>query len=102
MKRKTIGKREGLSEAVLLAARERGSADPKTDAALKFAAALVEGRGEISDQEFARVRQVGFTDGEIAEIIANVALNLFTNYFNKAADVSLDFPRAPVLSRKAA
>jgi hypothetical protein len=31
--------------------------------------------------------------GEIAEIIAHVALNVFTNYFNVAAEVDIDFPK---------
>jgi hypothetical protein len=30
---------------------------------------------------------------EIAEIIAHVALNVFTNYFNIAAGVDIDFPK---------
>jgi hypothetical protein len=33
------------------------------------------------------------TDGEIGEIIAHVALNIFTNYFNVSLDVDVDFPR---------
>ena len=39
-----------------------------------------------------RVRAAGYTDGEIAEIIAHVALNVFTNYFNRAAQTDIDFP----------
>jgi hypothetical protein len=35
----------------------------------------------------------GFSDGEVAEIIAHVALNVFTNYFNIATDVDIDFPK---------
>ena len=34
----------------------------------------------------------GYTDGEIAEIVAHVALNVFTNYFNRAAQTDIDFP----------
>jgi len=41
------------------------------------------------------VRRAGFSDGEIAEIIAHVALNIFTNYFNNTAEVEVDFPKAP-------
>lgn len=73
--------------------RRHADTDPKTAAALEFAVALVEGRGNIGDMAFARIGQAGFSEGEIAEIIANVALNIFTNYFNKAADVVVDFPR---------
>jgi hypothetical protein len=38
------------------------------------------------------VRRSGFNDGEIAEIIAHVALNIFPNYFNNTAAVEVDFP----------
>jgi len=35
------------------------------------------------------------TDGEIAEVVANVALNIFTNYFNfnHVTQTDLDFPK---------
>jgi alkylhydroperoxidase family enzyme len=46
------------------------------------------------------VRKAGFSDGEVAEIIAHVALNVFTNYFNIATQVDIDFPK--VSSAKAA
>ena len=38
------------------------------------------------------------TDGDIAEVIANVALNVFTDCFNKAADVDVDWPQVSHLS----
>ena len=46
------------------------------------------------------LRQAGFDDGAIVEILAHVALNLFTNYVNVALDVPLDFPAVKL--RKAA
>lgn len=88
-----IGKMVGLGDAELLASRQAVSTDPKTDAALKFARTLTERRGEVTDADFGMVREAGHTDGEIAEIIAHVALNIFTNYFNKAAGVEVDFPK---------
>ena len=39
----------------------------------------------------------GFSEGEVAEIVANVALNIFTNYFNHVAETEVDFPTAPDL-----
>jgi len=88
----TIGKMVGLPPADIEASRRLEPTDPEAGAALRFAAAVLEGRGEVSDDEFARVRQAGFTDAEIAEIVAHVALNVFTNYFNKAIEVTIDFP----------
>jgi hypothetical protein len=43
-------------------------------------------------RDLASVRTAGYTDGEIAEIIAHVALNVLTNYFNRAAQTDIDFP----------
>ncbi len=31
--------------------------------------------------------------GEIVEMIAHVALNVFTNYFNQAVQTEIDFPK---------
>jgi alkylhydroperoxidase family enzyme len=67
------------------------------EAALRFARELVTERGRVSDKDLAQVRKAGFSEGEITEIIANVALNLFTNYFNHVADTSIDFPIVPPL-----
>ena len=88
-----IGKMTGLSEAELEMARSASSASPKIAAALRFAKQLVASKGRVSEVEWGAVRQAGYTDAEIAEIIAHVALNIFTNYFNNAAGVEVDFPK---------
>jgi len=64
---------------------------------LSFAKQLVQKRGEIEDEEVDELRQAGYTDGEIAEIVANVALSIFTNYFNHVAETQVDFPEVPAL-----
>ncbi len=71
----------------------RGEAyNARTAAALKFAQTLVIDHGQVTDQELEAVRSAGFSDEEIVEIIGNVAVNLFTNYFNHVADTEIDFP----------
>ncbi len=87
-----LGRGAGLSEDELAASREARAAEPKAAAALQFARAVVDRRGEVHDQDLARVRAAGYSDGEIAEIIAHVALNVLTNYFNRAAQTDIDFP----------
>jgi len=96
-----LGKMAGLKDDQIAESREAASADPRTDAALKFAAAVVAARGAVTDAQFAKVREAGFTEGEVAEILAHVALNVFTNYFNKAARTLVDFPKVEA-ARKAA
>ncbi|MGH8498015.1 MAG: carboxymuconolactone decarboxylase family protein, partial [Methylococcales bacterium] len=90
-----IGKIVGLDEDTILAAREGTSTEAKTDAALKFARVILVNRGEIHDTDLDAVRAAGFDDGEIAEIIAHVAINTFTNYFNQIANTEIDFPQIP-------
>jgi uncharacterized peroxidase-related enzyme len=87
-----LGRGAGLSDVQVTASREARAADPKAAAALQFARAVVERRGDVRDQEWASVRTAGYNDGDVAEIIAHVAMNVFTNYFNRAAHTEIDFP----------
>lgn len=88
-----IGKMVGLDDGAILAARNGQSSDAKTDAALKFARNVIMHRGDVSDADVQAVRNAGFSDGEIGEIVAGVALNIFTNYFNVIARTEIDFPK---------
>ena len=95
-----LGKLVGLTEEQTTLARQGGSGDEKSEAALKFAQTVLQKRGKVSDQDLALVRAAGFDDGNIAEIVAHVALNVFTNYFNEVAKTEIDFPVVQVpLSR---
>ena len=87
------GKMVGLKHDEIVASREGKGTNPKTTAALVFAKRVLDARGELSEADLAAVRSAGFSEGEIAEIIAHIALNVFTNYFNVATDVEIDFPK---------
>ncbi|MGH9871915.1 MAG: carboxymuconolactone decarboxylase family protein [Pyrinomonadaceae bacterium] len=91
-----IGKMVGLGEDAILAARQGHATDAKTEAALRFARTIIVNRGEVSDADLQTVKAAGFDEGEVAEIIANVALNIFTNYFNVIAKTEIDFPRVQI------
>lgn len=88
-----LGQHAGASAAEMAAAQGGRSDDPRTAAALAFALKVVEQRAGITDADVAGLREVGFGDEQIVEIMAHVALNLFTNYINVALDVPVDFPR---------
>ena len=75
-------------------ARDFRSGDAKAQAALRFAEAVLTGRGAVADREFDAARASGLTDAELAEIVAHVALNVLTNFFNHAFEVDIDFPVA--------
>lgn len=88
-----LGRREGLTEDELNAARRIEANDPKTLAALRFAARAVRERGRVPSVEVEGLRSAGFSDEEIVEMIGVVALNIFRNYFNLIAGTEVDFPR---------
>jgi uncharacterized peroxidase-related enzyme len=88
-----IGKMVGLSAEAINDARHGASQEAKAHAALQFARIVTQKRGHVSDADLAEVRRAGYNDAEVSEIIANVALNIFTNYFNEAANTEIDFPK---------
>ena len=73
-------------------ARKGASADAKANAAVAFALKINEERGKVSDADVQAVKAAGFTDGQIVEIIAVVAENIFTNLLNIVAGTEIDFP----------
>jgi len=87
----------GLSAEAILDARRGQSPDRRTEAALRFARRVVEAGGQVADGDLAAAREAGFGDGEVAELVANVALTTFTNLFNHVAETEEDFPAAPPL-----
>ena len=92
-----LGKGAGLTAQQLSNAQAGQSDDPKVAAALDFALKLVSQRGQVDDADVAKLRSASYGDEQIVEILAHVALNIFTNYVNVAFDVPLDFAAVPLL-----
>lgn len=69
------------------------SADPKLDALLTFTRKVVNTRGFVGTEDIAAVREAGYDDGQIVEVIVTVALNVLTNYVNHVADTDVEFPK---------
>jgi uncharacterized peroxidase-related enzyme len=89
-----------LDDVELSASRNAESRDPKVAAALRFARTVMDRRGHVSDSEVRAVRDAGFDDAQIIEIVMHVGLNTWTNYINSVARTDIDFP--VVSARKAA
>ena len=98
----TIGKMVGLTAEQVRDSRLGTAVDPRADALVRFALEVVEARGRVSEAALAEAREAGLDDGAIAEVVAHVALDVFTNYFNNVARTDVDFPKAPELSPEAA
>ncbi len=87
-----IGSRLGMSVGDIDSARNASASVAKNDAVLKLARSIVLQRGEISDSDVSVARAAGLGDGDIMETVANVALNILTNYVNHVARTVVDFP----------
>ncbi|MCR9267191.1 MAG: carboxymuconolactone decarboxylase family protein [Alphaproteobacteria bacterium] len=72
--------------------RAGSSGDAKVALAVGFAAKVVRERGQVSDADIAAVREAGYSDSQIIEIIALAAENVFTNLINNVARTDIDFP----------
>jgi uncharacterized peroxidase-related enzyme len=88
-----------LSDTEIAANRDGHSADPKADAAVAFAVAVTNARGHVSDADIKAVKNAGYNDAQVIEIVLHVALNTLTNYVNEVAKTEIDFP---VVTAKAA
>ncbi len=87
-----LGHNAGASAQDLELAQRAQANDARTAAALRFAVKLVDERGKATEADLVAVRAAGFDDGQVVEIIAHVALNIFTNYTNNALQTPIDFP----------
>ena len=87
----------GLNVAKLDAAevalnRKGHSQYAKADAVVAFAAKVARQRGKVSDTDIAAIKLAGFSEAQVIEIVASVALNMLTNFVNNVAETEIDFP----------
>ena len=78
--------------------QDRVEFDPKLAALLAVARQIAGNLGEVEDVAWKRTLDAGWSDTELAELFAHVAVNLYTNYFNHYAGTELDVPAAPGLA----
>jgi len=88
-----LGQTAGASSAEMAAAQSGNSYDAKTDAVLKFVLKVVSQRAQNNKEDVEFLRSHGYGDEHIVEIMAHVALNLYTNYINVALAIPVDFPK---------
>jgi len=82
-----------LDDAEITANRSGASNDIKADVAVCFAAKVARERGQVSDADIETMKRAGYSDAEIVEVIANVAINVFANIINEVLKTDIDFPR---------
>ena len=88
-----IGKKAGLDNNEIEANRNGSSQDAKAAVAVKFALALSEHKGKVTNSEILEVREVGYSESDIVEIMTHVGMNILTNIVGKASQIEIDFPK---------
>ena len=81
-----------LAADEIILARNGHASDPKREAAVQFARKVIQARGQVSDDDLKAVREAGYTDANLMEIIGLVAMYSLTNYLNNVFDPEKDFP----------
>lgn len=76
----------------IILARKGHASEPKLDAAVHFARKVTQTRGQVSDTDVQAVRDAGYTDANLIEIVTLVAMYSLTNFFNNVFDPEKDFP----------
>ena len=90
-----MAKKAGFSSEQIHALR-RGEYAEETqlDALVKFAQTLVTTTGTLPEADVAALRNAGFSDQQVIEIISAISAILFTNMVNRVNDTVVDFPKA--------
>lgn len=81
-----------LSADEIVLARKGHATDPKRDAAVQFARKVIGTRGHVSDEDVEAVTDAGYSQANVMEIVALVAMYSLTNFFNNVFDPEKDFP----------
>jgi uncharacterized peroxidase-related enzyme len=88
-----VGKKVAkLDDDEILANRRGTSNDARADAAVRFAVKVARERGHVGESDFRAVKDAGYDDAQVIEIVLHVALNTWTNYINEVAKTEIDFP----------
>ncbi|MGF0295114.1 carboxymuconolactone decarboxylase family protein, partial [Escherichia coli] len=82
------------SEQIHALRRGEYAEEAQLDALVKFAQTLVTTTGTLPEADVAALRNAGFSDQQVIEIISAISAILFTNMVNRVNDTVADFPKA--------
>lgn len=83
-------KRLGLRDEDIANVRRGIGRSAKEQAFIDFTRALVDQRGRVSNDQLENFRAAGYDDAAVIEVIAGIADNTFTNYFNHVNETEID------------
>lgn len=88
-----LAKKAGVAEEETKNNLKGHSDSPRTQSLIQFVLKVLETKGFVSEADLEAIKNAGFSDEQIVEIVANVCTNIFTNYFNHVAGTEIDFPK---------
>ena len=77
----------GLAEEEIQLARQGTAADPEIAALVAYGRQLIAAPAEVSDAQIAELHGYGYSDEQIAEVVALVALQQLSGAFNLVAGI---------------
>lgn len=92
-----VGAGAGLDQDEMIKIRKGEADEPKHQALAAFARTLVQRRGWVEQGDIDAFKAAGYDDAAVVEVVACVALNTFTNFFNHVNETEIDLPKAPAL-----
>jgi uncharacterized peroxidase-related enzyme len=87
-----VGQQMGISRPELLANLQGEASDPTAQAVLNFTSAVVRDRGQVNPAMVQDLRDRGFTNKAILEIVGVIGLYTLLNYVKHLTQPVLDFP----------
>ena len=80
-----------MPEAVVEALRNVSAIDDlKLDALARFSVAVIEKKGQVSDDELAAFRAAGYSDQQALDVVLGVSLATLCNYANSLAQTPIN------------
>lgn len=97
-----VGTKLKMSENVLNALRDRTKVDDNTkyQALAQFVMQLIDKRGQVSDDELKDIKDAGYNDTNILDIVMGVALATLCNYANNVAKNDINPELQPFAPKK--
>jgi uncharacterized peroxidase-related enzyme len=80
----------GASSVEAAAAQDARSKEPRTEALLEHAQAVLTSRGRVSDEQLASAREAGLDDTTLLDVVAVIAENTLGNLVNNLALTEID------------
>jgi uncharacterized peroxidase-related enzyme len=87
-----VGQKAGLSRNELIANLQGEASDVRSQAVLDFTKAVVNNRGQVEKSKVQALREQGFSDKAIVEILGVIGIYTFLNYVKHMTQPVLDFP----------